>query len=116
MSTKHEGQDSRTADKFVVRLKPSQRDKVKARAQADNRSMNDTMVDAIDRYLEQGEAFDELLRIVQQATQPQAGAFVTIHRSYLQQLVKAVIEMDEDNATQGREFMVAALAVLGGDV
>lgn len=111
-----EGHDSRTADKFVVRLKPSQRDKVKARAQADNRSMNDTMVDAIDRYLDQGEAFDELMRIVNQAIQPQTGEFVTIHRSYLQQLVKAVIEMDALGTKQRTDFMGAALAVLGGDV
>lgn len=110
------GHDSRTADKFVVRTKPEQRERLKARAQAENRSMNDAVVTAIDRYLDQGEAFDELLRIVQQAIQPQTGAFVTIHRSYLQQLVKAVIEMDALGTKQRTDFMGAALAVLGGDV
>lgn len=111
-----EGHDSRTADKFVVRTKPEQRERLKARAQAENRSMNDAVVTAIDRYLDHGEAFDELLRIVNQAIQPQGGAFVTIHRSYLQDLVRAVIKLDEENEHQGREFMVAALAVLGGEL
>lgn len=108
--------DSRTADKFVVRMKPGQSERLKDRAQADNQSMNDAVVTALDKHLDQGEAFDELLRIVKQSLQPQGGTFVTIKRTYLQQLVKAVIALDEENEHQGREFMVAALAVLGGEL
>lgn len=113
---RHEGQSSRTADKFVVRLKQGLRERLKERAQKDNQAMNEAHNTALERYLDQGEAFDELLRIVNQAIQPQGGAFVTIHRSYLQDLVRAVIKLDEENEHQGREFMVAALAVLGGEL
>lgn len=108
--------DSRTADKFVVRMKPGQRERLKDRAQADNQSMNDAMVTALDKHLDQGEAFDELLRIVKQSLQPQGGAFVTIRRDYLRDLVRAVMDADEEGLTQHSESMVAALAVLGGEL
>ena len=106
-----EGHDSRTADKFVVRTKPEQRERLKARAQADNRSMNDAVVTAIDRYLDQGDAFDELLRIVNQAIQPQGGAFVTIKREYLRTLVLA----NNGDVPSDDPAMVAAISILGYD-
>lgn len=108
--------DSRTADKFVIRLAAGQRDRLKARAKADHQSMNDAMLTAIDKHLDQGAAFDELLRIVQQAIQPQGGAFVSIRRDYLQQLAHQIIQADEDGAAQRSDAMVAALAVLGGEL
>lgn len=103
-----EGHDSRTADKFVVRMKPGQRERLHARAQADNRSMNDAAVTAIDRYLDQGVAFDELLRIIERAIKPQAGAFVTIRRDYLAELALAA----SAKLSSASEPMVAAAAVL----
>lgn len=106
-----EGHDSRTADKFVMRMKPEQRERLKVRAQAENRSMNDTAVTALDRYLDQGEAFDELLRIVNQAIQPQTGAFVTIKRDYLRTLVLA----NNGDVPGDDPAMVAAIAILGHD-
>lgn len=44
--------DSRTADKFVVRLPEGLRDKVDAAAAADDRSMNSIIVQAIKQYLD----------------------------------------------------------------
>ncbi|MGO3542307.1 MAG: CopG family ribbon-helix-helix protein [Pseudomonas helleri] len=44
--------DSRTADKFVVRLPEGLRDKVDAAAVADDRSMNSIIVQAIKQYLD----------------------------------------------------------------
>lgn len=108
--------DSRTADKFVVRLATGQRDRLKARAKADHQSMNDAVLTAIDKHLDQGAAFDELLRILQKAIQPQGGAFVSIRRDYLQQLLRAVMDADEEGLAQHSEAMIAALAVLGGEL
>ncbi|WP_028698178.1 MULTISPECIES: CopG family ribbon-helix-helix protein [Pseudomonas putida group] len=44
--------DSRTADKFVVRLPDGMRDQVNAAATADDRSMNSLIVKAIREYLD----------------------------------------------------------------
>lgn len=44
--------DSRTADKFVVRLPEGLRDKVDAAAVADDRSMNSIIVQAVKQYLD----------------------------------------------------------------
>lgn len=44
--------DSRTADKFVVRLPQGLRDKVDAAAVADDRSMNSIIVQAVKQYLD----------------------------------------------------------------
>ena len=105
--------DSRLADKFVIRMKPGQRDRLKVRAQAENQSMNDAAVTAIDKHLDHGEAFDELLRIVRQSLKPQGGAFVSIRRDYLQAMAR---EMIQEGLDEKSEHMAAALAVLGGDV
>lgn len=56
--------NSRTADKFVVRMRPGQRDRVLARANKEHRAMNDVVTVAIDRYLDQQEAFDHLLALI----------------------------------------------------
>lgn len=56
--------NSRTADKFVVRMRPGQRDRVQARANREHRAMNDVCTMAIDRYLDQQEAFDHLLALI----------------------------------------------------
>lgn len=106
-----EGHDSRTAEKFVVRTKPGLRDRLKERAQKDNQAMNEAANTALERYLEQGQAFDELLRIVNQAVQPQTGAFVTIKREYLRELVLA----NRGDLPNANPAMVAAMAILGGD-
>lgn len=106
-----EGHDSRTADKFVVRLKQGLRERLKARAQKDNQAMNEAHNTALERYLEQGEAFDELLRIINQNIQPQGGAFVTIRRDYLRDLILA----NRGDLPNGAPAMVAAIAILGGD-
>lgn len=99
---------NRNADKFVVRLKPGQRDRVKARAKTDNQAMNDVVLTALDKHLDQGEAFDELLRIVQRAIQPTGGSFVSIRRDYLSALVNAA----GAKLASTSEPMVAAAAVL----
>jgi hypothetical protein len=79
--------DSRSADKFVVRLKGDMRNELKGRAKADNQTMNEAAVTAIEKYLAQGKAFDALLQIVERAINPCGGAFVTIKREHLQALV-----------------------------
>lgn len=65
--------DPRSSDKFVVRMKEGQRDRVKARAKADNQSMNDTVISALDRYLDQGDRFDKLLELVEKALTKESG-------------------------------------------
>jgi hypothetical protein len=57
--------NSRSADKFVVRLKPGMRDQLKARAKSDNQSMNAAAVTAIEKYLAQGKAIDALLAVLE---------------------------------------------------
>lgn len=52
---------SRTAPKFVVRLREGQRERIIERAAAEHRAMNDICTRAIDRYLDQQEAFDQVL-------------------------------------------------------
>jgi predicted HicB family RNase H-like nuclease len=55
---------NRNDEKFVVRLKPGQREQVKARAKAEHRTMNDVVIVALARYLEQGDEFDRLLALM----------------------------------------------------
>jgi hypothetical protein len=55
---------NRNDEKFVVRLKPGQREQVKARAKAEHRAMNDVVIVALARYLEQGDEFDRLLALL----------------------------------------------------
>jgi len=85
-------QDARSADKFVVRLKQGQRARLKDRAKAEQHAMNDIVVVALDRYLDQGDRFDKLMDLVDKATQPQTGAFVTIKREHLLSLYKSARE------------------------
>lgn len=85
-------QDARSADKFVVRLKQGQRARLKERARAEQHAMNDIVVVALDRYLDQGDRFDKLMDLVERATQPQTGAFVTIKREHLLSLYKSASE------------------------
>ena len=63
---------NRNDEKFVVRLKPGQREQVKARAKAEHRTMNDVVIVALARYLEQGDEFDRLLALMnkQSASKP----------------------------------------------
>ena len=73
--------DSRAADKFVVRLKPNMRAQVKARAKADNQTMNDCVVTAVEKHLTQGAAFDALLALVRdQAFLPSWQSSAQAHR------------------------------------
>lgn len=53
--------DSRSADKFVVRLPDGMRDQVAAAAAADDRSMNSLIVKAIREYLDRNERANVLL-------------------------------------------------------
>lgn len=53
--------NSRSAEKFVVRLREGQRARIMERAQAEHRAMNDVVTKAIDRYLDQQEVFDQVL-------------------------------------------------------
>lgn len=53
--------NSRTASKFVVRLREGQSQRLKDRAQTEHRAMNDVVTKALDRYLDQQEAFDQIL-------------------------------------------------------
>lgn len=62
MTKKAQDYDSRTAEKFVVRLPEGVRDQIKARAEVDDRSMNDVVVHLIKRGLNQSEEFDALLK------------------------------------------------------
>lgn len=100
--------NTRNADKFVVRMKPGQRDRVKDRAQADNQAMNDVVVSALDRYLDQGERFDKLLALMDGATKPQGVEFVSIKRSTLWALVDAASGRLPASASQ----MIEAAAAL----
>ena len=59
---------NRNDEKFVVRLKPGQREQVKARAKAEHRTMNDVVIVALARYLEQGDEFDRLLALLDKET------------------------------------------------
>jgi hypothetical protein len=61
---------SRTAEKFVVRLRDGQRSRVMARANTEHRAMNDICTMAIDRYLDQQEAFDQILLQLQNSMVP----------------------------------------------
>jgi hypothetical protein len=100
--------DSRAADKFVVRLKPGMRAQVKARAKADNQTMNDCVVTAVEKHLTQGAAFDALLKLVEQSIAPQTGTLVSIQRKHLQALYNAACQI----ISPGSEPMVAAAAIL----
>ncbi|WP_342650883.1 Arc family DNA-binding protein [Pseudomonas sp. REB1044] len=61
--------DSRTADKFVVRLPDGMRDQVAATAAADERSMNGLIVIAIREYLDRGQRANALLDALTQAAE-----------------------------------------------
>lgn len=100
--------DSRAADKFVVRLKPNMRAQVKARAKADNQTMNDCVVTAVEKHLTQGAAFDALLKLVEKSIAPQTGTFVSIQRKHLQALYNAASR----TITPASEPMAAAAAIL----
>lgn len=76
----------RNSEKFVVRLKPGQREQVKARAKAEHRTMNDVVIVALDRYMEQGNRFDVLLGVLEKAAIPK-GKLVTVNRSDLLGLI-----------------------------
>jgi len=67
-----EAYDSRSADKFVIRLPKGMRERVKVRGKADSRSMNGVVIQALEQYLS-GEpvvtsstALDELAEAVMQ--------------------------------------------------
>lgn len=102
--------ENRSADKFVVRLKPGQRDQLKARAKADNQTMNETAITAIEKHLARSEAFDRLLKLAEQAITAEADAVVTIKREHLQRLAK-FSELTKDD-----QSVVAAITALGGDL
>ncbi|WP_129932399.1 MULTISPECIES: CopG family ribbon-helix-helix protein [unclassified Pseudomonas] len=63
--------DSRTADKFVVRLPDGMRDQVNAAATADDRSMNSLIVKAIREYLDLQQRQQTLLGALVLANQMQ---------------------------------------------
>ncbi|MHB0780992.1 CopG family ribbon-helix-helix protein [Pseudomonas putida] len=63
--------DSRTADKFVVRLPDGMRDQVNAAATADDRSMNSLIVKAIREYLDLQQRQQALLGALVLANQMQ---------------------------------------------
>ena len=96
---------------LLVRLRPGQHEAIKAMVKATNQSMSGLVLTAIDRHLDQGRAFDELLRIVGESVNPHNGAFVKIHRAYLADLVKAA----RSALPQDHSAVVAAIAVLGED-
>jgi hypothetical protein len=77
---------SRNDEKFVVRLKPGQREQVKARAKAENRAMNDVVIVALERYIEQGNRFDVLLGVLEKQAVPK-GKRVTVNRADLLALI-----------------------------
>jgi hypothetical protein len=100
--------DSRNADKFVVRLRQGQRDRIKDRARADSQSMNDTVICAVDRYLDQGGRFDKLLDLMDKTIQPDGGAFVMIKRSSLW----AIVDAASDRLPASAPEMIEAAAAL----
>jgi hypothetical protein len=61
--------DSRTADKFVVRLPDGMRDQVAATAAAEDRSMNSVMIVALREYLEGRARANALLDALTQAAE-----------------------------------------------
>lgn len=82
-----EDNNSRNADKFVVRLKPGMRDQLKARAKADNQTMNATAVTAIEKNLANGRAFDAVLAILEREIGNSGKSLVSIKREHLQILL-----------------------------
>lgn len=105
---------SKEPDKFLVRLKPGQRDALKERAAKEHRPMNDVIVTALDKHLEHGDAFDALLDVVKRALEPQTSTFVTIKREHLQRLCRTLMALDELGTTNGDPAVAAAFAILGG--
>lgn len=79
--------NSRNADKFVVRLKPGMRDQLKARAKADNTTMNAAAVTAIEKNLANGKAFDAVLQILDRELGANWTGFVHIKREHLSALL-----------------------------
>lgn len=61
--------DSRSLDKFVVRLPDGMRDQVAATAAADERSMNGLIVIATREYLDRGQRANALLDALTQAAE-----------------------------------------------
>jgi|SRR5215217_7294322 len=58
-------------DKFVVRFNNAGlRDRIKDRAKADHRAMNDVVNFAVERYLQGADAFDRLLQLVENSLKP----------------------------------------------
>lgn len=49
---KTQAKNSRTADKFVVRMLDGQRDRLAAAAESESRAMNDVAICALDAYLD----------------------------------------------------------------
>lgn len=62
--------NSRNAPKFMVRLRPGQRERITERAATEHRAMNDLITVAIDRYLDQQGAFDLLLDKMAKEVEP----------------------------------------------
>lgn len=60
----HGDYDSRTADKFVMRLPEGMRQKVAARARKEHRSMNGVLINATQQYLDGQEELETLLASV----------------------------------------------------
>jgi hypothetical protein len=89
-------QDARSADKFVVRLKQGQRARLKERAKAEQHAMNDIVVVALDRYLEQGDRFDKLMALLERATKPQTDEYVTIKLESLKEIYSAASKVLPD--------------------
>lgn len=105
------GHNSRTADKFLVRLAPGQRDKLKARAEADRQAMNDVVLTALDKHLEHGQAFDELLAILKAGARPQGGVYAMIKRQYLEELIRhSSLESDHPAMIAGRAILAIGQA------
>lgn len=65
--------NSRNADKFVVRLNEGQRLRIAQRARAEQCSMNDLCIRALDRYMQQSEAFDKALKLIEEGLKLESG-------------------------------------------
>lgn len=105
--------NSRNAPKFMVRLRDGQRQRITDRALAEHRAMNDVITIAIDRYLDQQDAFDQVLLQLQTSMvlRAELEEMARVHNNTqenLLRLAKMVLEGDP-----GAHALAAGVAKVG---
>lgn len=81
--------NSRDADKFVMRFPDNLRDRLRLSAERNNRSMNSEGIEALTWYFDRKEVLDEMLATVTRFAQPrQDQAMELLAGTYLHMLVE----------------------------